>query len=113
MNTALAIDYVDPKTAHRFHLPLSVFKKPSNAIEYTKLEAILDQLIDEVRDNETHPLAIVMQIIGENLEQFDNEHHLPIGHHVSDIEFIKHLMKSHHYTPTRFSGYFRWASKCL
>ena len=96
MSVALAIDYVDPKTAHRFHLPVSVFKKPSNAKEYAKLEKVLDKLIDEVRDNEKHPLAIVMQIIGENLEQYDNEHHPAIGHHVSEIEIVKYLMKSHH-----------------
>lgn len=94
MNIALAIDYIDPKTDHRFHLPVSVFKKPGNAKEYAKLEKILDKLIDEVRDNEKHPLAIVMQIIGENLEQYDNEHHPPIGHNVSEIEIVRYLMKS-------------------
>lgn len=35
---ALKIDYVDQKTKHEFHLPISVFKKPSNAKEYDKLE---------------------------------------------------------------------------
>jgi HTH-type transcriptional regulator / antitoxin HigA len=33
------------------------------------LEEILDRLTDEVRDDETHPLALGMQIIGDNLEQ--------------------------------------------
>jgi HTH-type transcriptional regulator/antitoxin HigA len=46
--TALAINYVDKNTDHKFHLPISVFKKPSNAKEYSKLEKILDNLIDEV-----------------------------------------------------------------
>lgn len=95
MSTALAIDYTDPKTDHKFHLPISAFKKPSNAKEYAKLEKILDKLIDEVRDNEKHPLAIVMQIIGENLEQYDNEYHPAIGSNVSEIEMVKYLMKSH------------------
>jgi HTH-type transcriptional regulator/antitoxin HigA len=95
MSVALAIDYIDPKTDHKFHLPVSVFKKPANAREYTKLEKILDKLIDEVRDNEKHPLAIVMQIIGDNLEQYDNEHYPGIGHNVSDIDMVKYLMKSH------------------
>lgn len=95
MSVALAIDYIDPKTDHKFHLPVSVFKKPSTIKEYSRLEKILDQLLDEVRDDETHPLAIVMQIIGENLEQYDNEHFSPIGHEVSDIEMVKYLMKSH------------------
>src|SRR5580692_7826633 len=92
--TVLAIDYVNQKTDHKFHLPISLFKKPSNAKEYSKLEKILDELIDEVRDNEKHPLAIAMQIIGENLEQYDNEHHPSIGHHISEIDMVKYLMKS-------------------
>jgi HTH-type transcriptional regulator/antitoxin HigA len=95
MNTALAIDYIDPKTDHRFHLPVSVFKKPSNIKEYINLEKVLDKLIDEVRDNEKHPLAIVMQIIGENLEQYDNEHYPAIGSEISEIELVKYLMKKH------------------
>lgn len=76
---ALAIDYIDKKTEHKFHLPISIFKKPINAKEYSSLEKVLYKLIDEVRDNEKHPLAIVMQIIGENLEQYDNEHHPDIA----------------------------------
>lgn len=95
MNIALAIDYVDPKTDHTFYLPISVFKKPSNAKEYSKLEKILDELIDAVRDNEKHPLAIAMQIIGDNLEQYDNEHYPTIGHNISEIDMVKYLMKSH------------------
>ena len=94
--TALSVDYVDQKTSHKFHLPISVFKKPVNDKEYMKLEKILDQLIDEVRDNDKHPLAIAMQIIGENLEQYDNEHYPAIGDNINDIEMVKYLMESHH-----------------
>lgn len=92
---ALAIDYVDRKTDHKFHIPISVFKKPRNAKEYSKLEKLLDTLIDAVKDNEKHPLAIVMQIIGENLEQYDNEHFPAIGSNISDIEMIRYLMNLH------------------
>lgn len=95
MKSALAIDYIDRKTEHKFHFPISVFKKPRNAREYSKLEKILDELIDEIRDNEKHPLAVVMQIIGENLEQYDDMHHPTIGHDINEIEMIKYLMKSH------------------
>ncbi len=92
--TALAIDYVDNKTNHKFHIPISAFKKPTNAREYARLEKMLDQLIDEVRDNEKHPLAAVMQIIGENLEQYDNEHYPDIGKNISEVDMVKYLMKS-------------------
>ncbi len=95
-SSALKIDYINKKTEREFHLPLSVFKKPNNSKEYSKLEAILDDLIDEVRGNEKHPLAIAMQIIGENLEQYDNEHFPPLGSHMTEVEIVTYLMKSHH-----------------
>jgi HTH-type transcriptional regulator/antitoxin HigA len=91
---AITIDYVDQKTAHEFHWPLSIFKKPANDKAYAKLEKILDKLIDEVRDRANHPLAIAMQIIGENLEQYDNEHFPEIGADISDIDMVKYLMDS-------------------
>lgn len=88
----LAIDYVDNKTKHKFHLPLTVFKKPINDKEYEYLEDILDRLIDEVRDDEEHPLVLAMHIIGENLEQYDNEYYPPIGEQVTDVDMVKYLM---------------------
>ncbi len=91
---ALKIDYVDKKTRHEFHLPVTIFKKPSTEKEYADLERILDKLIDEVRGDEKHPLTVVMQIIGDNLEQYDNEHHLPIGAKVTDVAMVKYLMQA-------------------
>ena len=93
--SALKIDYVDQNTKHEFHFPISVCRKPNNAKEYSKLEKILDELIDEVKENDKHQLAIVMQIIGENLEQYDNENHPAIGNDVSDVDMVNFLMKSH------------------
>ena len=95
-NAAIKIDFVDKKTKREFHYPIDIFKKPSNDKEYTKLEKILDELIDSVRDSEKHPLAVVMQIIGENLERYDSEHFPDIGSTVSDIDMVKYLMKSYH-----------------
>ena len=93
---ALAIDYIDDKTKHKFHLPLVVFKKPTNDEEYQYLEGILDRLIDEVRDDENHPLALAMQIIGENLEQYDTEHFPLIGEKVTDVDMVRYLMEVNH-----------------
>jgi HTH-type transcriptional regulator / antitoxin HigA len=94
--TALSIDYVDERTKHQFHLPLSVFKKPRNSEDYSFLEKILDRLLDEVRDDENHPLAIAMQIIGDNLEQYDDEHHPDIGENITDVEMVRYLMETNH-----------------
>jgi HTH-type transcriptional regulator / antitoxin HigA len=103
---ALKIDYVDQETQHEFHLPISVFKKPSNVKEYVKLAKILDELIDKVRENDRHPLALVMQIIGENLEHYDNEHYPQIGANITDVEMVKFLMKSHNLHQTDIANLF-------
>ncbi|MBA2655419.1 MAG: hypothetical protein H0U70_00335 [Tatlockia sp.] len=63
-------------------------KKPISDKDYKYLENTLDRLIDEVRDDENHPLALAMQIIGENLEQYDNENFPLIGENVTDVEMI-------------------------
>lgn len=86
------IDYANERTQHKFHLPLSVFKKPTNQDEYDFLEKLLDQIIDEVREDENHPLAIAAQIIGDNLEDFDDKYHPPIGKNVTDIDLVRYLM---------------------
>lgn len=44
------IDYAGETTSRKFHLPLSVLKKPTNQDEYDTLENLLDQILDEVRD---------------------------------------------------------------
>ena len=91
--TVLKIDYIDQNIQHKIQLPLFVFKKPTTIEEYNTLEVILDQLMDEVREDESHPLALAMQIIGENLEQYDDENFPPIGEKVSAIDMVNYLMK--------------------
>lgn len=89
----LALNYTDQKTNYSLDLPVTVFKKPTNEKEYNKLQLLLHTLIDQVRDNEKHPLVDVMQIIGENLEQYDDENDpFPLGQNISNVEMIKHLM---------------------
>jgi HTH-type transcriptional regulator/antitoxin HigA len=46
---------------------------PSNEKEYQSLVNWLDQLIDEVGENEQHPLASLMEIISLLIEQYENE----------------------------------------
>jgi HTH-type transcriptional regulator/antitoxin HigA len=103
---ALAIDYIDQRTDQKFHSPLSILKKPRNAKGYSKLEKILDKLIDVVRDNDKHPLTIVMQIVGENLEQYDSEHNPAIGYNINEIDMVKYLMASHHLHQTDLANIF-------
>lgn len=45
-----------------------------NNMGYDRLVAVLDQLIDEVGENETHPLASLMEVIGVLIEKYEDEH---------------------------------------
>ena len=42
--------------------------------EYQRLVAMLDNLIDVVGENENHPLASLMEVIGVLIEKYEDEH---------------------------------------
>ena len=47
---------------------------PHEESEYQRLVAILDDLIDVVGENEDHPLASMMEVIGVLIEKYEEEH---------------------------------------
>ncbi len=47
---------------------------PHTQAEYDRLISVLDQLIDEVGEDETHPLASLMEVIGVLVEKYEDEH---------------------------------------
>ena len=47
---------------------------PHTEEEYRRLVAIMDGLIDEVQENESHPLASLMEIVGVLIEKYEDEH---------------------------------------
>lgn len=42
--------------------------------EYKRLVTVLDTLIDLVGENENHPLASLMEVIGVLIEKYEDEH---------------------------------------
>ncbi len=50
------------------------FSAPRNHREYRQLVNLLDRLIDEAGENETHPLASMMEILGVLIEKYEDEH---------------------------------------
>jgi HTH-type transcriptional regulator/antitoxin HigA len=48
---------------------------PKSGAEYDQLVSFLDRLIDEVGDDENHPLASLMDTVGALIEVYDNEHY--------------------------------------
>ncbi|MCR4289639.1 MAG: hypothetical protein NUV86_05185 [Candidatus Scalindua sp.] len=52
----------------------SVVYVPHTEKEYNQLVALLDSLIDEVGEDEDHPLASLMDIIGTLIEKYETDH---------------------------------------
>ena len=46
---------------------------PKNESQYKQLISMLDNLIDEVGENESHPLASLMEIVGILIEKYEDE----------------------------------------
>jgi HTH-type transcriptional regulator/antitoxin HigA len=47
---------------------------PHSEPEYRRLVAVLDALIDEVGEDESHSLASLMEIVGVLIEHYEAEH---------------------------------------
>jgi HTH-type transcriptional regulator/antitoxin HigA len=46
---------------------------PHSEEEYRQLVALLDSFIDEVGEDESHPLASLMEIVGVLIEKYEDE----------------------------------------
>ena len=76
----------------------SVFSVPHNDKDYKKLVSLLDDVIDEVGENENHPLASLMESLGSLVETYETNHvKEPEG---TPIETLKHLMAEHGFRQT-------------
>lgn len=60
-------------TAHWTELAKTIFV-PHRESEYRQLVAFLDGLIDEVGEDEGHPLASLMELVGVLIERYEDEH---------------------------------------
>ncbi len=55
--------------------PLSrAVRVPHTEAEYRELVDLLDHLSDEVGENESHPLASLMEVLGVLIEKYEEEH---------------------------------------
>ncbi len=51
-----------------------VVRVPSNEVDYEETVSLLDFLIDEVGEDESHPLASLMEVLGVLIEKYEDEH---------------------------------------
>jgi HTH-type transcriptional regulator/antitoxin HigA len=52
---------------------------PHTEEEYINLVELLDDLIDEIGEDETHPLASFMEIVGVLIEKYEDENVPELG----------------------------------
>ena len=70
-----------------------VFAVPHNDKEYKKLVSFLDSVIDEVGEDETHPLASLMETLGSLIDSYESQHVPELSG--DPIHTLKTLMKEH------------------
>jgi HTH-type transcriptional regulator/antitoxin HigA len=47
---------------------------PHTEAEYNRIVALLDHLVDEVGEDENHPLASLMEVLSVLIERYEAEH---------------------------------------
>ena len=65
-------DTLKASPAHWPELSQSVFV-PHTEVEYCRLVLLLDQLAEEVGNDESHPLASLMEVVGLLIEKYEDE----------------------------------------
>ena len=66
-----------------------VFSVPHNKKEYERLVNLLDSLIDEVGNDEKHPLTSLMETIGSLIETYESQHVDEIeGNPIDTLNFL-------------------------
>ena len=61
------------QTVNDWMLLANTLYVPQTVKEYENLVALLDDLIDEVGEDEAHPLASLMEIVGVLIENYEAE----------------------------------------
>ena len=70
-----------------------MFSVPHNEKDYKKLVNLLDSLIDEVGNNELHPLASLMETLGAFIEAYEAQN-IP-DQDGNPIDTLRALMEEH------------------
>jgi len=71
----------------------NVFSVPHNEKDYNNLVNLLDSLIDEVGNKESHPLSSLMETIGSLIETYESQNYPDIEG--DPINALKTLMEEH------------------
>jgi HTH-type transcriptional regulator/antitoxin HigA len=87
------VKMLQPQVIHNFEQTAKFLFVPTNEAEYSQLVELLAEIIDIVRDDESHPLANLMDVLGVLIETYENEH---IPEPTSDpISVLKYFMEEY------------------
>jgi HTH-type transcriptional regulator/antitoxin HigA len=92
MNSPLLV-----KTINYWNPVADVLSVPHSEIEYQRMTALLDELLNTIGDNEAHPLANLLETISTLIEVYEQEHH-PVTD-APPHEVLRFLMEEHNLTP--------------
>lgn len=70
-----------------------IFSVPHNKKDYDRLVNLLDSLVDEVGNNDTHPLTSLMETIGTLIETYESQYIKEMEG--NPIDALKTLMADH------------------
>ena len=62
-----------PKTTNAWSSLADTVFVPHSEQEYRRLVGLLDRLIDEVGEDEAHPLASLMEIVGVLIQNYEDQ----------------------------------------
>ena len=76
--------------------------KPQSEADYDALARALDELLDIVGEDETHPFMGLVDIIGDWIEAYDHEHRpMPVA---SGVDVLRYMMREHGLTQSDLPG---------
>lgn len=67
---------------------------PTNEAAFKKLTTRLDELLEIVGDNESHPLMSLVDVISSLVAAYEAEHQLEVTD--KGIDALKYMIKAHH-----------------
>ncbi|MDQ0651109.1 helix-turn-helix domain-containing protein [Pseudomonas cedrina] len=80
----------------------SLLTKPQSEADCDVLAAALNELLDIVGEDETHPLMGLADIIGDWIEAYDHEHRpMPVA---SGVDVLRYMMREHNLTQSDLPG---------
>jgi HTH-type transcriptional regulator/antitoxin HigA len=81
------------QVAEHWQFVSPLLRKPKTEDDYDMLAQALDELLDLVGEDESHPLMSLVDIIGEWIEAWDHEHRpMPKA---SGVDALRYMMREH------------------